>query len=126
MLTALGIFLNPFDLEITVGQLAEGAKFAFDISRGPGHRHMPMLTSKPFAETLEDAIKEVERILRAVHEFVTTSLADPTNPVAQPLNPEGAEIDSAAVLNPELIDRILEELRRHQVANTHAMLALPA
>ncbi len=126
MFTALGIFANPFDLQITIGQPAGGVKFAFGIFRGPIHCFIPMLTSTPFAETLEDAIQEVDEILRAVHEYVAKSLADPANPVAQLLNPEGAEINPAAVLNPELIARILGELRLHQVANTYAMRALPA
>lgn len=128
MYTALVIFTNPFDLHITVGQPAEGAKFAFGIFRGPGHCFMRMLTSTPFAETLEDAIRAVKEILEAVCKAATTSLTDPECLMAWLLNPEGAEIDPSKVLNPELIERIIQDLRRHQVANTfgYDMLALPA
>ena len=71
MITALEIFTNPGDLEITIGQEKEGAKFAFGIFRGPGHNYKPMLTSQPFTEIREDAIKAVEGVLQTVHEAIT-------------------------------------------------------
>jgi hypothetical protein len=123
MITALEIFTNPADLEITIGQEKEGAKFSIGIFRGPGHNFKPMLTSQPFAETQEDAIEAIEGILEPIHEAMTKDFADRKSLSSQYLNPDGLEIDQSKVLNPELITRILDELRRHRVASTYKILA---
>lgn len=122
IITALEIFTNPGDLEITIGQENEGSKFAFGIFRGPGHNFKPMLTSQPFAETQEDAIKTVEGILQTVHEAIAKEFKDSGSPASQYLNPDGQEIDQSKVLNQELITRILEELRAHGKESTCKIL----
>ena len=123
LLTALEIFTNPGDLEITIGQEREGAKFAIGIFRGPGHNFKPMLTSQPFAETQEDAIGAIKGTLDSIHEAMTKDFADRKSLPSQYLNPNGEEIDQSKVLNPDLIAQVLDELRRHRVANTYKMPA---
>jgi len=107
--TALEIFTNPSDLEITIGRENEGEKYAFGIYRGRGHNFKPLLTSQAFAETKEDAIKGVEETLLIVLE-------------ANHHNPDGQDIDQSKVLNQDLIARILEELRRNDKVSTCKML----
>ena len=123
MLTALEIFTNPSDLEITIGQSKPGEKFAIGIFRGPGHNFKPMLTSQPFAKNLENAVEAVRGILESICEASTKTFADGGSIPSQYLNPEGLKIDQSKVLNPNLIDRILDELRQHQIASTYKMLA---
>lgn len=122
MITALEIFTNPGDLEITIGQEKEGAKFAIGIFRGPGHNYKPMLTSQPFTEIREDAIKAVEGVLQTVHEAITKQFKNSGSLASRFLNPDGQEIDQSKILNQDLIGRILEELRMHGKASTYEML----
>ena len=123
MLTALEIFTNPGDLEITIRQEKDGAKFAIGIFRGPGHNFKPMLNSQPFAETQEDAIEAIKGVLEPIREAMTKDFADRKSLPSQYLNPDGQEIDQTKVLNLDLISRILDELRQHRVASTYKMLA---
>lgn len=123
MLTALEIFTNPDDLEITIGQEKEGAKFTIGIFRGPGHNFKPMLTSQPFAEKLEDAVEVIKGILESIREAIAKDFANRKSLPSQYLNPDGLEIDQSKVLNLDLIARILDELRQHKVASTYKMLA---
>ena len=123
MITALEIFTNPGDLEITIGQEKEGAKFAVGIFRGPGHNFKPILTSQPFAESEEEAIKAVGEILRTVHGTITKEFENWASLASQYLNPDGQEIDQSKILNQDLIARILDELRQHRVASTYKILA---
>ncbi len=76
MITALEIFTNPGDLKIAIGQEKEGSKFAIGIFRGPGHNFRPMLTSQPFAEKLEDAVKAIKGILESIREDLTKDFAN--------------------------------------------------
>jgi hypothetical protein len=122
-ITALEMFTNPGDLEITVGRAEEGEKFALSITRGPGHNFKPMITSAPVFDTAEDAVKEVKRILGDTHKALMRDFEERGSFPAQYLKPEGKELDPAKVLNPELIERILAELREHKVASTYKMLA---
>ena len=110
-LTALEIFTNPGDLEITIRQENGDGKFAIGIYRGPGHSFKPMITSQPFADTSEEAIKAIEGILQAVHESIAKEF-------------ENREIDKSKILDQSLIGRIIEELRLHQKACTYKMLAI--
>lgn len=119
--TALEIFTNPEDLEFTIGQEKEGEKFAIGIFRGPGHRYKPLLTTKPFLETREDAFNAIEETLQTVLEVATRELNDPESLVSQFLNPDGEALDQSKILNKDLIIRILEELRTHGKASTCAM-----
>ena len=124
MLTALEIFTNPSDLEFTIGQREEGGKFSIGIFRGLGHAFKPMLTSEPFAETLEEAIKAVEGTLQTVYEAITEEFKSKASLASLYLNPEGKEIDQAKVLNQDLIARIIEELRQNRKASTCRIMAV--
>ena len=120
--TALEIFTNPSDLEISIGQEKSGGKFAIFISRGPGHDFKILLSSQPFAESTEAAVKAVGEILESIRKAATDTLGDKENPLTQILNPDGQAIDQSKALNPDLIRRILEELRKHKRAGTYEML----
>jgi len=120
-LTALEIYTNPKDLEFKIGQERPGALFAIAINRGPGHSFKPMLSSRPFFETAEAAAVAIGETLVAIHQRVTKDLEDQGSEISQNLNPDHVKIDPAEVLNLELIARILEELRQHQVASTYKM-----
>ena len=123
MLTALEIFTNPGDLEITVGQDKDGDKFAIGIFRGPSHNYKPMLISQPFAETQGDAIKAVEETLQTIYKVITKEFKNSRSLASEYLNPDKQDINQSKVLNQDLISRILEELRAHRKASTCKMLA---
>jgi hypothetical protein len=125
MITALEIFTNPSDLEISIIQEKDGdRKFAICISRGPGHDFKLLLTSQPFAKTCEDAVKVVRETLEAVSQVATNELENKENFVSHVINPGGEQIDKSCVLNPVLINRIIDELRLNQITSTYKMLAL--
>ena len=123
MLTALEIFTNPNDLEILIGQEKGGGKYAFAITRGPGHDFKMMISSQPFTEKLEDAIEVIKVILESIREAIARDFENIKSVPSQYLNPDGQAIDQSKILNNELIVHILDELRQHQVASTHKMLA---
>jgi hypothetical protein len=120
--SALEIFTNPADLQITIGQEKEGAKFAIGIFRGPGHNFKPILTSAPFAETLEGAVKAVGNTLEEIRAAMVQQFADPKSFASQFVNPTDCPIDQSKVLNEDLIRRILDELRKNKVASTFDMV----
>jgi hypothetical protein len=118
LISALEIFSNPSDLEFVIGQEKEGGKFAIGIYRGPGHNYKPIVTSRPFTEKFEDAVEEIEKLLNSVHESVTAALVKKDSFL------EGLVVsDSQQVLNPELITRIIDELRQNKKASTCKMFA---
>jgi len=123
MITALEIFTNPDDLKIVIEQKNDGDKFSIGIFRGPSHNYKPMLTSQPFAEKPEDAIKEIKEILESIRQAVTNEFADRKSLPFQYLNPDRQEIDQSKVLNLDTINQILDELRQRQVASTYKMPA---
>ena len=124
MLTALEIFTNPHDLEISIGQEKKGiGKYALLICRGPGHNFKLMISSTPFAEKVEDAVLVIKEILEVTVEAVTKEFKERTSVLSQYLNPDGKTIDQSKVLNADWINRILEELRTKQVASTYKMYA---
>jgi len=125
MMTALEIFTNPDDLEITIVQEKNGGKFAISIFRGIKHRYKPMLTSQPFAKTQKEAIKAIGEILQAVHNVSTREFENSESLVFQFLNPDSKEIDQSKILNQNLIERILEELRKNAKVSTCEMFTPP-
>jgi hypothetical protein len=122
--TGLEMFTNPGDLEITVKRAEENGQFALSITRGLGHNYKPMITSTPYFATAEEAIKEVRRILGDTHKALMRDFEERGSFPAQYLKPDSCELDPAKVLNPELIERILIELRLRGVAKTRDMLAV--
>lgn len=126
MLTALEIFTNPKDLEITIGHEKGGDKFAIGIFRGPSHNFKPMLTSQPFAKTPEDAVEAIKGILETVRQAATKELGNKESILFQHLNLDNREIDQSRILDSDFVDRILDELRRCRVASTYKMFASQA
>ena len=124
-ITALEIFSNPRDLEIFVGKDRDSGKFAVCIFRGPGHDFKPLITSKPFAETLESVITKTEEILEIILQISTDEFCNKESLIARILNPDGQDTDQFDVLDHDLIVRIIEELRQHQVASTYKMQVVP-
>ena len=119
MLTALEIFTNPNDLEITIGRKKGDRKFAIGIFRGPGHSFKPLLTSEPFAEKFEGAVEAVKDTLEHIQQAVMKEFEDKDSIPSQYLNPDSRALDQSKILNPDLINRILDELRQHKVARTY-------
>ncbi len=117
MLTALEIFSNPRDLVVSTGRV-EG-KYAIAISRGPGHNFKILIDSQPFAETPEAATKAIHEILGSIREAATKQLGDRESIPSQYLNPSGRRLHQSKVLDADLIDWILNELREGRVARTY-------
>jgi len=126
VITALEIFTNPNDLEIVIGRENGDGKYLVVITRGPGHNFKLMLDSAPFAVTLEDAVESVKGILEATVEFGMKELTNKNSFVAHVSNPGCEPIDQTKVMNPGLINQILDELRQHRVASTYKVVAVPA
>jgi len=121
MITALEIFTHPRDLEISIIQEKNGGKYAIAYSRGPGHNFKLLLSTQPFAEKIDDAVEIVRETLELIQQVVTKEFENRKSIVSQYLNPYGQAIDQSKVLNSDLIRRITEELRQHQVASTYKM-----
>jgi hypothetical protein len=68
-------------------------------------------------------VEAVRETLELICEAMEKEFANPKSLLSQHLNPDGQKIDQSKVLNPDLIRRILDELRQHQVASTDQMLA---
>ncbi|MES2059573.1 MAG: hypothetical protein V4438_00925 [Patescibacteria group bacterium] len=125
LITALEIFTNPWDLVFTVGEEVGGGKFAFGIFRGPGHQGKVLLTTQPFAETLEEVVEAVNGVLQSICKAVTEEFESKQSLASQYLNPDGQEIHQSKVLNQEIISWVLEGLRHGQEACTNEMFATP-
>lgn len=121
LLTALEIFTNPLDLMIVVGKEKESGKFGLGIYRGPGHNYKPMITSVPFAETLEKVVEEVKKLLEVSISASKNDLESPRSPIANILNPSLASTDQMHGLDQIMIDEILWELQQNQKAYTWEM-----
>jgi len=124
MHTAVEIFTNPYDLEIDIMLVQDNGKFCFSITRGPGHNHKLLVSSRSFSNTRDDVIRVVEGILQDSYVSTTQELRDSGGHISQYLNPHGQEIDQSKVLNSDLITRILDELRRHGRVRTYNLVAV--
>lgn len=123
LITAMEIFTNPYDLEVTVGRTDKDSKFSIFMSRGPGHRFKILITSEPFAKKLEDAIKGIEEILGMVVQVMEKEFENRESIPSQYLNPDNQRIDRSKILTPELIEQITESLHKNKFARTYEMLA---
>jgi len=122
MLTAMEINNHPNDLYIQIGQEVQDGKYAFALSRGPGHNFKLLISTIPFAETLDEAVEGVKNLLNGIHEVTTKELHNKESILANIINPGGHEIDVSYTLNPNLINMILDELLKNHVANTCDMI----
>ena len=122
-LTALEIFTNPNDLEIVIGQEKSSGKYAIAIMRGPGHRGKLLIDSEPTIEKFEDALEAVKTILEGIQQFMKKEFEDPKSLVSQFLKSDDQIIDHSKTLNPDLINRIMDKLRKRKIASTYKMKA---
>ena len=118
MATALEIFTNPNDLDISIIEDDNSGKYYIEFCRGPGHNFKLMLSSQPFTEKLEDAVKTVRETLEAVHLALIREFDEEESIPYKYLNSDNQPIDQLRILTPELIARIVEELQRQQMAST--------
>jgi predicted RNase H-like HicB family nuclease len=125
--SALVIFTNAYDIHIGIGKSDEdGALFSFGIYHGEAKRFRPIITSTPFAKTLEEVIEKIKEILVIAKDAASNILTDQENPVAQIINPGCQEIDQSLVLTDELIERILEELKNNKNVDTSTLVPVKA
>jgi hypothetical protein len=116
--TALEIFSNPNDLSFTIGNSDDG-KFAIGIFRGPGHNFKPLITSKPVFETTKDAADAIENMLTVLIDAARKIYQDPESIIGLMLNPQGDEIDDSLVLTAEMVESIVDSLKKTSHANTY-------
>lgn len=120
----LEIFMNPDNLEILITQDEISSKFGIGIFRGPGYNSKPLLTSRPDSETHEEAVGHVRGTLQMIHHFLTTGYENNKNLskfISEYTNPARQEIDQSKILNLDLIERIVKELRQNGVARTYTI-----
>lgn len=123
VVTALEINNHPEDLYIQIGQETEAGMYAFSLSRGRGHNYKLLISTSPFAETIEQVVEEVKKLLSGIHLWATKELENKESLASQICNPGGMPVDISKTLNPDLIQRILSELQKNQVADTYKMFA---
>ena len=91
--------------------------------RGPGHRGKLLIDSEPTIEKFEDALEAVKTILEGIQQFMTKEFEDPKSLVSQFLKSDDQIIDHSKTLNPDLINRIMDKLRKRKIASTYKMKA---
>ena len=121
IITALEIFTNPYDLEISIGHEKGGKRHIIAFTCGPGHNFKPLITSDPFNGKHRDAVKTVKATLTMIHEAMKKEFADPKSMLSERLNPGSQEIDQSKILTPDLIKRIIKKLQDGPVAKTYEM-----
>jgi hypothetical protein len=119
LITCLEIFTNPNDLEMSVGQDQASGKYAFCIGRGPEHDFKILVSTSPFATTLDEAITSVKETLQAIQQGITRDLEDKNSLPSQFCNPRGETIDQLKIFNEDLIEKIVNDLKQNQVASTY-------
>ena len=123
-LTAHEIFSNPFDLEFTLWEdEAGGGKFGFAVFRGEEQQYKPLVSTTPFAADPEAALAALKGLLEPVRTVCEKELENSGSMLSQFVNPNSRPLRELEVLNPDLIERILAELREHRSASTCDMRA---
>lgn len=108
LLTAIEMVHNRTDLMFIAGEhKKEKGRFAFAITRGPGHRYKPLLSSNFDFDSRDSAVDTVEEILTAVVASVEKRL--------------GTDRDGA--LTAEDCRAIIEDLRRTGSVETRNLFA---
>lgn len=119
VLTVLEIYSNPLDLSIAIAKGNNSSLYALAISRGPLHNFKLMLSTAPFAETVEEAIALIKAILETV--IITAEgipFGETVTTEANQKSFERIETVPGPVLDHSLIDWIVAELREHKTADT--------
>ena len=120
LMTALEINNHPSDLYVQIGKPQGSEQYAIQVSRGPGHSYKMLISSQPFADTVEQAVEQVKALLKGIHSAAEDQMNDAESPTTKILS---GVTDRSKTLTPDLIDRIIAELREHQYADTSQMLA---
>jgi hypothetical protein len=116
LLVVMDFFTNPGDLVVHADRWVGDEKFYFSISRDLGPGFDKTLLSGPIFTSAKEAIDTAKQVLEGIR-TVALKAIEQGDILA------GAEPDLSKTLTQELIDRIVEELRQHQKANTREMLA---
>jgi hypothetical protein len=124
VLAALEIFTRPEHLQIIIGK--EGGSFGYCIFLENGPHLVPMDSAPSFTKNLEGAVGAVRVALENVRDGAIQALSNPSSIPSQYLNPGGKPLDPEKVLNEELIERIVSELRQKQRVRASQMLAQAA
>jgi hypothetical protein len=120
VVTALEIIGNPKDLDFVVSRDETSGKFSIGVFRGPGHCGKPLITSeRPFADTLETGADSMRGILIGIYEVVQNYFENPHNELSGSLNHDGKPLSDRDVLNPELIEKIVNELKLSGTVSTY-------
>ena len=108
-LTALEIFSNPRDIQITIGQ--EEGKYGLGIFRGPGHDFKPLVSTTDCPlESFEEAVTIIREALEAVCKASRESLG---KTVDEPiLGLVDGEVVETPVMDKKLIQWIIGELEK--------------
>ena len=116
--TALEIYTQPKDLYICVGKPQEEKKFAFTISRGPGHNYKQLVSSSASFETVESAIKEVKSLLKDCCQAAKKIISDPNNVLTIIFNPDNRPVLEDRILNDAFLEQIMLELEKNNEVDT--------
>ena len=114
MQTAMEIFTHPDDLQIFIGKEEGTGKYMFMLSR-PSKNYRPLLRTKPFADTVEEVVAEIQSQLESMHLAISLQLQDTTCPLTQIMS---AITDESRTLTQELIIHMLDELRQKKIVDT--------
>ncbi len=115
--TAIEIFKNPHDLDISISQ--SECRYGFLISRGPEGNFQLLRKSLNFAESAEEAIGVVEQLLGHISKYETSFLPDYNDFLYAILASETNPPEYGPVLTSTLVERIVEDLHRECVARTY-------
>lgn len=120
LLTAMEVANQYHDLYISVGKSDSTGKFAFLISRGPGHNFKPLLSTNAAFENAGEAIVAVGNILNFVCQIIKKEIVEKTDGgwTADITNPGNRPIEELDILNDQKVEQILVALRAKGVANT--------
>jgi hypothetical protein len=115
----LEIFTNPHDLIINLLVNQASGEYRIEISRESSSNFRPLLTSKKFVASEEDAIGNARLILLLVHEEITQKYVNRHRLAFDYFEADKRTLNQSKVLTLELIEKITMELRgKHKRAST--------
>jgi hypothetical protein len=119
--TAIEIFINPHDLDITIFRESYGRFFGFSINRGPTTDFKPLIRGRIVASTRTEASRGIGTMLHMIRKTIVDEFELHENLPIRVLSPDQLYINEALVLNEILIEQVVNELNRRQSAHTWAM-----